>query len=278
MIVARQLAGRSLGLDTRERACSPYARFMRPMRADLPASALSAAARGPVAPPRLPGITAVGQLCGDGSHELESGYTRLRDGEARVAIATPMPGCSAEMVDWWFGWHAEDPVRYKLWHPGAHVHACWVEDADPTARGRARYVGRTSLVDEYLGSNLGRFAIRFVAPASLGLSEVALAEESGATAVCARVGLVDLPLDVGYLVHHVRPAGDGVEMRSRFWLGGPHAAVRGAGRLGEVVGRAASRWVRPTERDALDLLVHCAEEMAHLATLLPDIHAAYGGE
>ncbi|MCA9578151.1 MAG: hypothetical protein R3B40_04415 [Polyangiales bacterium] len=278
MIPARPQAGRSLGFDARERAQSRYARFMRPMRAGLPASALSAVARGPVAPPRLPGLDEATQLCADGAHELEHGYTRLGDGEARVALATPMPGCTAAMVDWWFGWHAEDPVRYKLWHPGAHVHACWVEDAASTVRGRARYVGRTSLVDEYLGSSLGRFAIRFVAPASLGLSEVALAEESGATAVCARVGLVDLPLDVGYLVHHVRPAGDGVEMRSRFWLGGPHAAVRGAGRLGEVVGRAASRWARPTERDALDLLVHCAEEMAHLATLLPDIHAAHGGE
>jgi hypothetical protein len=62
------------------------------------------------------------------------------------------------MVDWWFGWHGEEPQRYKLWHPRAHLHACWTEPG-------TGYVGRTSVVDEYIGTSLRRASIRFV-PAS----------------------------------------------------------------------------------------------------------------
>jgi len=79
-----------------------------------------------------------------------------------------------------------------------------------------------------------------------------------------------LPIDVGYLAHHVRRTAGGSEMRSRFWIGGPYAAGRNSA-LGTVIAQAA-RFMRPSARA---LLVHCAEEMRHLARFLPALYAEF---
>ncbi len=162
--------------------------------------------------------------------------------------------------------------------PAAHLYAEWGDgDGRGCRRGRERYVGRTSFVDEYLGSTLARAAIRFVPPSELGLDETTLADPRRQTAICARVGSSDRPVDLGWLLHQVRRTDDGAEMRSRFWLGGRHTAARSGN---PVVQRAlppiANRIVRPSAQSAADLLVHCAQEMAHLAARLPDLSEAFG--
>ena len=107
-----------------------------------------------------------------------------------------------------------------------------------------------------------RAAIRFVEPASLGFADPSLDDPEQATIVCARTGLGDLPIDVGYLAHHVRRTAGGSEMRSRFWIGGPYAAGRNSA-LGTVMAQAARLLMRPSETDARAALVHCAEELAY---------------
>jgi DAPG hydrolase PhiG domain len=116
--------------------------------------------------------------------------------------------------------------------------------------------------------------IRFVEPASLGFADPTLDDPEQATIVCARTGLGDLPIDVGYLAHHVRRTDGGSEMRSRFWIGGPYAAGRNSA-LGTVIAQAARLFMRPSEADARALLVHCAEEMRHLARFLPALYAEF---
>ena len=95
-------------------------------------------------------------------------------------------------------------------------------------------------------------------------------------AICARLGSPDLPVDVGWLIHLVRPSADGSQMRSRFWMGGRHVAVRANGtgiRLADKVVRPVAARMLPDPRD---LLVHCAQEMNHLAGFLPELHGALG--
>ena len=211
----------------------------------------------------------------EGYGPSETGYAIGRDGEIRVAVLTPMPGVTPEMWDWWFGWHGSDSLRYKLWHPRAHLRAAWADD-DRGRRGRQRYVGRTSYVDEYIGSTLTRVAIRFLPPGELGFGGPGLEDPRRETVICARVGPRRQPLDIGYLVHHVRRTPDGAEMRSRFWLGGEHISARTSSPLAAtVLSRVAGFVVRPTARAASELLVHCAQEMAHLAGFLQRLHAAF---
>jgi hypothetical protein len=62
-------------------------------------------------------------------------------------------------------------------------------------------------------------------------------------------------------------------------MGGPHIAVRKApGVASRAVRPIAARVLGNPETCARNLLVHCAQEMNHLAGFLPELHAAFGDE
>lgn len=252
-----------------------YARYWKPQMAPLPGHIKDALGLGPQASPLLPSKEGLPALAEPGYQEFENGFGIDADGAGCVACLTHMPGVSPAMWDWWFAWHGSDTRRYKLWHPRAHLCAGW-EDGRTDRLGpgdRDCYVGRTSIVDEYVGSTQIGLAIRFVPPSTLGFDSQAFADPDSATAICARVGLSALPVDSGYLVHYVRRVDGGAEMRSRFMLGGRYVAARGDVKLPTETStkesEAALTW--PT----YNLLSHCAQEMNHLAKFLPDIHAEF---
>jgi len=266
---ARPVPGRSLGWTAHDLATVPYARHWNPVMGELSLEAQRALLRGPVAEPLVPPMReAVKDIAGA---EIQSGFTLTGEGALHLALRTDLPDVTPAMIDWWFGWHSDRPERYKLWHPRAHVHAAWAEAPPDGTQGRARYLGRTSIVDEYIGSALGRFAIRFVPPAEIGLYDARVEAGEVATAICARVGVVFPPVDAGHLLHHVERTSGGSVMRSRFWIGPPYAAPRQGGPLSLALS-LGKQILRPTEEEARALLVHCAEEMAHLATFLPALH------
>ena len=269
----KRVPGRRLGWSDHELATLPYARFWNPVMADISADAHRAVANSPMAEALFPPMAdAIGNIP---DAEVQNGFTIASDGAMRVNLVTEMPDVTPQMIDWWFGWHGDSPERYKLWHPKAHVHAQWTTQPPVGSTGRARYVGHTSEVDEYLGSAMIRGAIQFRRPEDFGLVDAAVAAGVDATAVCARTGLVDLPVDLGYLAHHVAAVPGGSVMRSRFWLGGPDIAARSAPLRAAVP--VAKRLVGLTELDARALLVHCSQEMTHLATFLPAIYEQESG-
>lgn len=131
------------------------------------------------------------------------------------------------------------------------------------------------MINEYIGSSMLSGAIQFVAPGEMGLP----ADTDDAVAVCARLGSGDAPVDVGWFVHHIRSTRAGSEMRSRFWMGGPHIAVRNApGVASKAVRPIASRILGNAETSGRNLLVHCAQEMNHLAGFLPELYESFGNE
>lgn len=261
------MSARYLGMRAGDLDGKAYAKYWNPEVAPLPEHVREAIAHGPIAAPLLPRVGATA------TDEVENGYAIAHDGALHVALVTEMPDVTPAMIDWWFGWHSEEPQRYKLWHPRAHVHAAWRGPARAPASPRDAYVGRTSVVDEYLGSDLGRFAIRFVEPASIGLDAATFADPEAATAVCARVGFADAPADVGVLAHDVRRTHGGSVMRSRFWIGGAQARARAGGVVGDAVVGLVKLAKRPSAREGHALLVHCSQEMSHLATFLPRLFA-----
>ena len=268
---SKPISGRYLGYRAADHAL-PYARFFNPNLAPLAPHVCAALDRGGVPDLLLPDIDQAAQnLFGD-APVLEDGFVLTKDGGMRVSVRTDMPGVTPAMIDWWFGWHGDAAAKYKLWHPQAHVHVGWRDPPPSGASGRALYVGQTSLVDEFIASDLIRGSIRFVPPASFGFTDPRLDDDRQATIVCARIGLGDAPIDVGYLAHHVRAVPGGSEMRSRFWMGGKH--VGGRNLIGGLAAGLAKRVLRLTEGDARALLVHCAQEMPHLAAFLPELYAA----
>lgn len=280
---------RHLGYDDRDNA-QPFAKYLKPTGAvqDHVRDALSSGAA-----PSEYGYEigeAPQRLSARGYERLETGWARTEHGTLVVHCLTDMPGVTAQMWDWWFGWHSTDSARYKLWHPDAHQFAAIGEDrsTDRTLTDRQRYHDNVSYVDEYIGSRLNRLAIRFVDPGTLGFEDAV-----GTTHICAHVGTSQVPVGIGWLVHQVRPTDHGCEMRSRFALGHgglldipAHSTSMPAlarlmtnpvGRLvsGPVVS-VASRY-SASDRLGHDLLHHCATEMNHLATFLPELYAEFNG-
>ncbi|MFD5430239.1 DAPG hydrolase family protein [Streptomyces sp. NPDC127084] len=253
---------------------SPFSPYYDPMMAPLPSHVVEALNLGPRAVPLLTSIEKAGDLLSSDSVAVETGYTLLPDGSMTVAVLTHMPDVTPAMWDWWFTWHGDDTRKYKLWHPQAHVAVQW-SDTKHTPGPRS-YIGRTSFVEEYLGHRLTRAAIRFLPPSELGLDEDEIADPQQATVICARVGFSCHPLDAGYLLHHVRKTHDGSEMRSRFWIGGRHAALRTRSKaLNRALPSLTTMAMPMTAQRASELLVHCAQEMAHLAVILPSLHATF---
>lgn len=260
-----------LGIQGGELDGKWYAKYWNPVMAPLPDHIREAIDLGPQASALCLSFDNAGTLTDPGYQDLESGYALFEDGSMHIATLTRMPGVSPVMWDWWFWWHATETQRYKLWYPRAHVYAEWSgEMTNNNTPYRDRYIGGTSFVDEYVGSTLGQLAISFVHPGKLGFNDGRL-DPDEATAICGTVGFSGSPLDWGHLIHYVRRVNGGAEMRSRFWMGGNNVAPRGrAPQTGELEA-AAESVMRLSESQARSMLVHCSQEMNHLAAFLPDI-------
>ena len=261
-----------LGYTAAELATSPYARFFKSDMAPLPAHVREAIAVGLQTVDLLPPLASAPELQTPGYWPVETGITLSPDGAFRIFVRTDMPSVTPAMCDWWFAWHGSDAQRYKLWHPRAHMHAAWAD-------GRSdlnHYVGRTSHVVEYVGNPRLNLVIRFVPPARLGIDEARL-QRDGQVAICARGSMAGTPMETGWLIHHVRPVPGGCEMRSRFWLAGNNIRPRGMpGPIGKLFGKVAAKFAPLTDNMATELLVHCAQEMNHLAGILPELYSTFG--
>jgi len=230
----------------------------------------------------------VDHLSRPGYDALETGWTRTSRGTLAVSCLTDMPGVTAQMWDWWFGWHSRDSARYKLWHPGAHQFAAIGDDrsSDRSLSDRQRYHDNVSYVDEYVGQSLSHLAIRFLDPARVGFDE-----QPGVTHICARLGTSNFPVGAGWLVHQVRPTDGGSEMRSRFFLGHPEimglppTSTSNPAVSRVLTSRAGRNALKPViaaiSRHQMGnhlgraLVNHCATEMNHLATFLADLYAEF---
>jgi hypothetical protein len=203
----------------------------------------------------------------------ETGWCTLPDGVVYVAVRTPMPGVTGEMVDWWFDWHADDPARYRMWHPG-HVSNS-VER--PAVAGAKRHWNTVHHPVEDVGTGKAHARIAFHRPTQLGFSTDALDDPRVATIVGGTVGDDRRRLWHTHMVHVWLNEPGGTVLRSRFWLG---AAIRPFARpLAPVSTLLNTRAVR---RAALPsglgpaLAGHCAEEYASLASLLPELYKNHG--
>lgn len=241
---------------------TPWAKYFSEKMPPIQPQVVEGLKNSPLVSGKILPFSEAKNLANDGYEEVENGFCLENDGSIRVAVLTKMPRVSPEMWDWWFGWHGCWDNRYKLWHPKAHKAAQWQD-----GRENETYVGRTSMIQEYIGKTFAKANISFVSPLEFGIQ----ATENNVF-ICARVGYTNLPLDFGWLLHQVRKTTDGAEMRSRFWFGGEHIKVR----LNETISRPFSKVLQkvvpPQKKMAKDLLIHCAEEMSHLAQFLPEIY------
>jgi hypothetical protein len=248
----------------------------RPLAPPAPA-VIAAIEEGPIAADRALALKDVARLLDPRPLEVETGWCTLPDGVVFVAVRTAMPTVSGEMVDWWFDWHPREELRYRVWHPTAHrSNSVQLPAARPGSAAKAHW-GTVHHPVEDVGVGVVHARIAFQPPSAMGLPGDQLENPDVATIVCGYVGDDRRHVRHTAMYHVFLREGDGVVLRSAFWLG---AAIRPYGPLGAVGERLLNN--RFTRRAALPaglpraLAGHCAEEYANLATLLPELFERFG--
>jgi hypothetical protein len=237
---------------------------------------LAAIERGPIDPATALPLTDAARLLDPAPLEVETGWCWLPDGTGYVAVRTLMPAVTGEMVDWWFDWHPRDADRYRIWHPQAHYDNR-VEPWTGPQRAKAHW-GTIHHPVEDVGTGRVRARIEFAAPTEMGLPTDALDDPAVATIVCGHAGDDTRRMRHTPMFHVFLREGDGVVLRSRFWLGAalrpylPRALGDGAARV--VNRRLVRRLALPKDLPAA-LTRHCAEEYANLGALLPEMHVRF---
>ncbi|KAF6810118.1 PhlG protein [Colletotrichum sojae] len=214
-----------------------------------------------------------------GYHAHENGWRAMADGTAYVASRTRFPGSTGDMVRWWFWWHSVEPERYALWFPHDHL-AARSTYADRLHRSdlshTQKWLGSTHRVTEFVGSAKMTVHIHFVDPAVYGLPWDELRRAGYEAAVCAELRDGLLPnLKIGDFLHLWRRTEDGLELRSRYWLGGGvHYKVLGM-KVGidYLAGKLGFKHRMAGENIAYEHFIHDQTEFTNLASFLPDLHA-----
>jgi len=238
------------------------------------AEVLEAIERGPIAAADALALTDAEALLDRAPLRVESGWCELPDGVGYVAVRTDMPAVTGEMVDWWFDWHPREAMRYRIWHPQAHLDNSLRE---PARSGAKAHWGAVHHPVEDVGIGVVHARIAFHSPRAMGLATDALDQQDVATVVCGYAGDDRRRVRHTPMFHVFLREGDGVVLRSRFWLG---AALRPFGVLGAPGERLLNnRLVRNRALPARlprALAAHCAEEYANLGALLPELYARFG--
>lgn len=184
----------------------------------------------PMDPSKALSIENLNDLLNPGYTEVEAGYCSLPNGAAYVASHTPMPGVTVEMINWWFAWHSLEDLRYKIWWPKGHF-AVSISDEDrkkvlnPGRPAPLKFLGITHHVVEDVGVGTENIMIRFLTPEEVGFDMSRFKAPNVGTVVAAN-GLSsaegappDGPKAPAVMCHFIREIPDGVEFRSRFWMG-----------------------------------------------------------
>ncbi|MCH7789874.1 MAG: hypothetical protein IH940_10595 [Acidobacteria bacterium] len=267
---AKYLGMRSGDLDGKA-----YAKYWNPEMGPMQEHAQRALIHGAEAQELGFEVEEADQLLEPGYLPMETGFTRLESGQVFVAVLTKMPGVTAEMIDWWFGWHYMEDQRYKLWHPRAHLsqEADRMIGDDPDKSDREKYLHNPNFVTEYVGAEALDLVISLTEPSEF-LDVDRFEEARVGTAICGTVGYRDKGVNFALLIHQIRETGDGSEMRSRFWMGNFEIRrLRKDGLVNKIVGtKFVAKHAIPLELGR-DMFVHCAMEMNHLAGFLPELYA-----
>lgn len=233
---------------------------------------------GPIDPRQALDVADVAGLLDANSALPETGWCLLPDGSAYTAVRTLMPGVSGQMLDWWFEWHALDPLRYRIWYPQAHFD----NRLEPPKAPRAKpYWGAVHHPIEDIGLGRQHLRIAFCDPTDFGFPAHALSHPDVATIVCGRVGDDRRRAWHTRMCHFARRHPQGLELRSRFWIGADlrlYMRAAPAGAINRLLKAPAMRRRLIPRRAPLAMARHCAAEYASLAALLPELYARYGAD
>lgn len=219
-------------------------------------------------------------LLNPGDLQVEIGWCNLPNGAGFIANRNIYRNVTAEMIDWWFCWHPLDSLRYRIWYPPQHVGIAL------SPEGRARILnpdvpvseknwGVTHHVREDCNCGIEDIDITFLSPRDFGFDMTRWKEPYVSTFVggfgwSRPATETDRPIKVPSIMCHIfRRIPDGLEHRTRFWMG--YRFSRGKPEL------ALPPGVSVPAIAVQGLARHNVREFSNLSVLLPEIYAEFGG-
>ena len=193
--------------------------------------------------------------------QAEAGFVRMENGDYLVAMTCPMPGVTKAMIDWWFWWHPQENVRYRMWYPGEHERngygrkdAAYFNVPDMPA-----FQPNTQYPVERIGKQKMPLVIDFLTAEQFGFDSADMAKGNIAAIVCGHVGAYHNLVQHTEMAHIFFQREDGLFLVSRFWLG-------------KRLKNPLIRHCMLTDDTAGGMAAHCCVEYRNLSRLLPTLY------
>jgi len=261
-----------------EEGALPYAKYYYREPAPPNPRLIEILNQGPMDPAKALPAERINDLLDPGYHEVETGYCLLDNGAGYVAVHNIFPGCTVEMMQWWFAWHAAGPgLRYAIWYPPAHVTIA-VSDRDraklldPHIPLEKKSQNVDHFVVEDVGNGVEDIVISFLSPEEMGF-DMSRFHRPNVAAVFGGCGVSEPrqgpPIRAAAIMcHFCREIEGGIEFRTRFWLGYRFNKGRPMCVL--------PRGVRLPIEAPMGLAYHNVMEYSNLASILPELYAQFG--
>lgn len=193
--------------------------------------------------------------------QKEIGFGKFDNGNYLISMVCSMPNVTKEMVDWWFWWHPQNDIRYKLWYPGEHYSIGYAKENEKyfSYTEKPEFEENTQYPVERIGKLFIPLSINFKSPTNYGFSKKAIEDNNIATIVCGNVGAVRNFVSHTEMAHIFFQKEDSLYLVSRFWLG-------------ERLKNPILRKCIITDETAYAMARHCCIEYRNLAKKLPLIY------
>jgi hypothetical protein len=256
----------------------PYAKYYhRPIAPPNP-KLMALLDQGPVDPAKALLPENINALLDPGYHEVETGYCLLENGAGYVAVNNVFPGCTVDMMKWWFAWHAAGPgLRYKIWFPPGHVTIAVSDQGraklhDPNIPIEQKSQNIDHWVVEDVGGGPEDIVISFLDPQQMGF-DMSRFHAPNVAWVFGGYGVEESTERPGMkapaiMCHFCREIEGGIEFRTRFWQG--YRINKGRSMCVLPPG------VRLPIQAPMGLAFHNVMEYSNLASFLPEIYAEFG--
>jgi len=220
-------------------------------------------------------------LLNPGDLQVEIGWCNLPNGAGFIANRKVYKNITAEMIDWWFAWHPLEDLRYRIWYPAQHAGIAISPESrerilDPGTPIPEKNWGVTHHVTEDCNCGMENITITFLSPRDFGFDMTRWKEPNVSTFVggfgwSSPTNKTDHPIKAPSLMCHIfRQSPDGLEHRTRFWMG--YRMSEGKTELCLPPGIAVPKMA------VQGLAQHNVHEFSNLAVLLPEIYREFGGQ
>jgi len=184
----------------------------------------------PCDPAKAIGPEQVNDLLNPGYLDVEIGWCNLPNGAGFIANTILYTDVTADMIDWWFAWHPLEDLRYRIWYPPQHAGIMLSPESrkrilDENVPMREKNWGAVHYVTENCDNGMENICINFLSPEDFGFDmdrfkEPYIATFAGGYGWAAPTNKKDEDITAPALMCHTfRNTSDGLEHRTRFWMG-----------------------------------------------------------